>query len=69
MSSSALQAPPATQDLKAALDAKGITQVRLAMATGIHPSTISRYVAGMKPTDAHAARIAEALRQRTGEGS
>jgi transcriptional regulator with XRE-family HTH domain len=57
----------APQDLKAALETKGISQIRLAMGTGIHPSTISRYVAGLKPTDAHAAKIAEALRARGGE--
>jgi lambda repressor-like predicted transcriptional regulator len=54
-------------DLAAALRTKGLSQWKLAAATGIHPSTVSRIVAGLKPTDRQATLIAEALRARKGE--
>lgn len=57
-------ASKAPRDLNAALKARGLTQWRLAAATGIHPSTISRIAAGLKPTDRQASLIAEALGER-----
>lgn len=62
--------PTATQtDLRVELAARGISQWKLAAATGIHPSQISRYVNGLKPGTRNRALIAEALRQRQGESS
>jgi transcriptional regulator with XRE-family HTH domain len=55
---------PATTDLAADLKAAGLTQWQLAAATGIHPSQISRYVNGLKPSERSAAKIAEALGKR-----
>lgn len=67
MSTSASAPAALPDDLRAALDARGLNQHRLSIATGIHAATISRYCNGLRPTEAHAAKIAEALRARKGE--
>jgi transcriptional regulator with XRE-family HTH domain len=57
------------EDLRAAIEAAGLNQHRLSVATGINAATISRYCNGLRPTERHAAILAEALRQRQGESS
>jgi transcriptional regulator with XRE-family HTH domain len=60
--------PTANIDLAAQLSARGMSQWKLAAATGIHPSQISRYVSGgVEPSPRSAAKIAEALRARKGD--
>jgi transcriptional regulator with XRE-family HTH domain len=67
MSPTATTAPAVSTDLRAELERRGMSQWRLAAATGIHPSQISRYVNGLQPSKRSAAKIAEALRSRGGE--
>lgn len=48
-------------DLRAALAERGMSQNDLSYATNIDAATISRYCNGLAPTNANAAKIAEAL--------
>lgn len=54
--------PALPRNLPAALKRKGLSQWKLAQATGIHTSEIQRIVGrGMKPSEKQAAKIATAL--------
>lgn len=62
-----ISSPELPKDLSAAIEAAGLNQHRLSIATGINAATISRYCNGLRPTAPHAAKIAEALHSRQGE--
>jgi transcriptional regulator with XRE-family HTH domain len=64
-----ISSPELPKDLRAAIEAAGLNQHRLSVATGINAATISRYCNGLRPTNRHAAILAEALRARQGESS
>lgn len=48
-------------DLGKALAKRGLSQADLSRATNIHPSSVSTYVRGLKPSPEQQRRIAEAL--------
>jgi transcriptional regulator with XRE-family HTH domain len=62
-----ISSPELPKDLSAAIEAAGLNQHRLSLATGINAATISRYCNGLRPTAPHAAKIAECLGTRQGE--
>jgi transcriptional regulator with XRE-family HTH domain len=50
-----------TRELKAAMRSRGLSQFDLSRASGVHPSTVSRAVAGMKLSPNAERRILDVL--------